>query len=243
MPSRVNDSPFTPLALNFLNYFAHAVRFLDRPWFIAGAAVPDWLGVVNRRCRVRRKTVLQHLDAWSGTRRELALGILQHLDDDQWFHGTPAFFQLTGAIAANFRSRAAADEEWRCGFLGHLTLELLIDAELISRQPGLLEDYYEALRSLDPAAVEEVVGTLSSVPPHNLGLLIPRFIDERFLADYIDDARLLRRINQVLRRVGLTPLSQEVLPVFEESRPLIRERLQELLPEGTLESFPATVSR
>ena len=28
-----------------VNYFAHGLRFLNRPHFLAGTAVPDWLSV------------------------------------------------------------------------------------------------------------------------------------------------------------------------------------------------------
>ena len=29
-----------------MNYFAHAIRFLDDPYFLSGTALPDWLSVV-----------------------------------------------------------------------------------------------------------------------------------------------------------------------------------------------------
>ena len=37
-----------------MNYFAHGYRYIDRPWFLAGTALPDWLNVVDRRVRVRK---------------------------------------------------------------------------------------------------------------------------------------------------------------------------------------------
>ena len=38
-----------------MNYFAHALPFLDSPYFAAGTAVPDWLNVVDRRVRCRSR--------------------------------------------------------------------------------------------------------------------------------------------------------------------------------------------
>jgi hypothetical protein len=38
-----------------MNYFAHGRAYLDRPYFLAGTAVPDWLNVSDRGARVRRK--------------------------------------------------------------------------------------------------------------------------------------------------------------------------------------------
>ena len=39
-----------------MNYFAHALPFLDDdPYFVAGTGVPDWLSVADRDVRVRLK--------------------------------------------------------------------------------------------------------------------------------------------------------------------------------------------
>jgi hypothetical protein len=45
-----------------MNYFAHGIRFLDRPWFLAGTATPDWLSVADRKVRLREKFLVPNLD-------------------------------------------------------------------------------------------------------------------------------------------------------------------------------------
>jgi hypothetical protein len=40
-----------------MNYLAHALPFLDDPYFVAGTAVPDWLMVADRRVRMRPRYV------------------------------------------------------------------------------------------------------------------------------------------------------------------------------------------
>src|SRR5690349_20063006 len=74
-----------------LNYFAHAIRHLDRPYFLAGLAAPDWLSVVDRKVRVRSRQLTPLLAELTDIDHEIAAGILQHLDDDHWFYGTAAF--------------------------------------------------------------------------------------------------------------------------------------------------------
>ena len=32
-----------------MNYFAHALPFFDRPYFVAGTAAPDWLAAADRQ--------------------------------------------------------------------------------------------------------------------------------------------------------------------------------------------------
>ena len=69
-----------------MNYFAHALPFLDQPYFVAGTAVPDWLSVIDRKMRVPSKaarTLVAHEDPRVAG---VAAGIIRHHDDDRWFH-------------------------------------------------------------------------------------------------------------------------------------------------------------
>ena len=97
-----------------MNYLAHAAEFLDDPYFVAGTALPDWLGVVDRRVRVRSRQAEPHaLDADQRV-AALARGIVQHHADDDWFHRSDAFTQLHGRLTVLVRERLSAgdtDEE------------------------------------------------------------------------------------------------------------------------------------
>ena len=122
-----------------MNFFAHGLRFLDRPYFVAGTAVPDWLSVADRRVRMRGKLVEPFILNDGSPQSELAAGVWQHLEDDRWFHQTRAFVEITATLAVRFREALAPDDSLRAGFLGHIVTELLIDAELIERHPGQIE--------------------------------------------------------------------------------------------------------
>ena len=214
-----------------MNYFAHSLRFLDRPYFVVGTNVPDWLSVVDRQVRMRSKLVEPFMLNDGSIQSEVAAGVWQHLDDDRWFHQTRAFTELSADLAVMFREALAPDESLRAGFLGHIVTELLIDAELIERHPGQIERYYDVLRSVEPLAVQQAINAMAKQPTEQIVPLIPRFIDERFLPDYLADDRLLHRLNQVMRRVKLPPLPAEAESVLRLARPLIRDRLSGLLPE------------
>jgi hypothetical protein len=213
-----------------MNYLAHAVRFLDRPLFVAGTAVPDWLSAADRKVRLRPKLVepwLRHDDA---DLAELAAGIQQHLDDDAWFHGTRGFAEVTAELAAMFRVAIGPGDGFRCGFLGHIVTEMLIDAVLIEENPDRLDDYYEALAAVEPQTIESAVNRISTVPTDCLANFVYLFRHARILGDYRDSRRLLVRLNQVLRRVTLMPLPDAALRVLDDGRQLIRARLADLLP-------------
>ena len=59
-----------------MNYFAHALPFLDRPYFMAGTSVPDWLTVVDRKVRVRSRHIEPFLGDADGQLAEVAGGSL-----------------------------------------------------------------------------------------------------------------------------------------------------------------------
>lgn len=214
-----------------MNYFAHALRYLDRPYFVAGTAVPDWMSVVDRRVRVRGKLIEPLLLNDGSPLAEVAAGTWQHLHDDGWFHSTRAFFEVSTSLAIRFREVLGPDDSHRTSFLGHIVTELLIDAELIERRPGQIERYYDVLATIEPLAVQQAVNLMAKTPTECLAPLIPRFLTERFLPDYLSDERLLHRLNQVMRRVKLPPLPAETESVLRLARPLIRDRMSDLLPE------------
>jgi hypothetical protein len=216
-----------------LNYFAHALRFLDAdPHFIAGTAVPDWMSVADRPVRVRAKLAEALLTMpLEPAMEHVARGALQHLHDDGWFHATPAFHEVTTALALRFRQALGPEHPLPCGFLGHIVCELLLDAALIERHPDELARYYEQLTRVDAVLIEDTVNRMARGRTERLKLLIPLFQADQFLYDYTDDARLLARLNRVLRRVRLDEqLPTDALAVIAHARVLVRERCDDLLP-------------
>lgn len=212
-----------------MNYFAHGISFLDRPYVLAGTAVPDWLSVADRKVRLRPRRVEPFLDDGDPIRADVAAGVARHHADDDWFHRTPAFYDVSGVMTRRIRAVLGTDDGFRCSFLGHVITELLIDAVLIARHPERLDAYYSVLESLDPAAVQAAVNAMAKRPTQRLATFIELFVREEFLRDYLDEGRLLYRLNQVMRRVRLKPLPEELLDVLCWGREHVAGNLDALL--------------
>jgi hypothetical protein len=213
-----------------VNYFAHGLRFLNRPHFLAGTAVPDWLSVADRGVRVRPKLVEPLLGGDVGPGSDVAAGILQHFHDDQWFHATRGFAEVSRWLTRLFRETLGYDEDLRAGFLGHIVTEMLLDAVLIERDPRALDEYYAALDRVDPDCVQGIVNRAAKNTTERLAPLILLFSRERFLYDYRSPSRLLYRLNQVMRRVKLQLLPEAVIGVLESGREMVARRVDDLLP-------------
>lgn len=214
-----------------MNYFAHGRRFVDQPYFMAGTSVPDWLPVLDRRIKARPKGVRPFLDAEDPDLAVMAAGILQHHHDDGWFHVSEPFVRLSLACTGDWRTLLGKQSGLRCRFLGHVLVELLLDAELIRREPRLLDQYYQVMESLDGNRVEKAVSAMASQPATGLARLLEVFCRERFLYDYLEDAKLLRRLNQVMQRVGLEQIPAEAAVLIGQVRPRVAEMADLLLAE------------
>ncbi|MCE5269494.1 MAG: hypothetical protein LLG00_16580 [Planctomycetaceae bacterium] len=212
-----------------MNYFAHAMLFLDRPYFVAGASVPDWLSVVDRRVRVRSKQVEAFLSDADGLTAEVAAGVLQHLRDDARFHEGRAFAETMLGLTAQTRDALDGETGMRPAFLGHLLTELLLDASLIAEDGRRLSRYYGVLDQVDAQRVEAAVNRFAPRATNRLAAFIELFRQAQVLYDYGEDGKLMVRLNQVLQRVGLEPLPDSFVAMLPAARGFVSERKQALL--------------
>jgi hypothetical protein len=212
-----------------MNYFAHALPFLDQPYFVAGTAVPDWLTVVDRRSRVRSKHAEAFLADPDPCVAAVAGGILQHLRDDAQFHSTRAFAETSLQLTTQFRDSLTGETGLRPFFLGHLLVELLLDASLVADDPSRLTEYGRLLDEVEARLVEAAVNRMTPQPAERLAVFIDLFRRERILWDYLEDAKLMVRLNQIMRRVRLEPLPPDFAAVLPAARGLVRARRSDLL--------------
>lgn len=216
-----------------MNFLSHAIDHLETPPIVVGTAIPDWLSVLDRRVRARSRAARPHLESDDEFLRQIAAGVIRHHEDDRWFHGTRAFAETNLQLALRLRERLPGDQGFRPSFVGHILIEMLLDAFWIRDDPTIADRYYASLREVDQTKVESCVTTITGKSVSGLAALMRRFIDARFLYDYTDHDKLLVRLNQVMRRVGLAELPATVrdwLPVAED---LVEARRDELLsPPG-----------
>lgn len=216
-----------------MNYFAHGRHYTHDPYFLAGTAAPDWLSVVDRKCRAREKLAAPLVDDTDPVVAAVARGVVQHHRDDAWFHQSPTFNVLCLKLTIIVRDALPPDQSLRPSFLGHILVEVLLDAELIARDRSQLDAYYEALDALDPELFAAALNRMTTKPAELIAPLIPRFSAERFLYDYLEDGKLLRRLNAVMRRVKLPELPDDFTAVLATARGLVVPQTDELLTPPT----------
>jgi hypothetical protein len=202
---------------------------LGDPYEVAGAAVPDWLGLTRPRLRCRSRQAAPFADHEDGLLSSVARGVSRHHADDDWFHQTTAFMELAAELSRRVRHATADQDGVRPSFLGHILVELLLDATLITKDPSRVDDYYAALGMVNAERVASAVGKMIGDDAAALAPIIKRFVAMRFLYDYLQDEPLAFRLNQVMRRVGLPALPPRFACMLPEARRLVADRSGELL--------------
>ena len=218
-----------------MNYLAHSLACLDDPYQLAGAAVPDWLGLTQPRLRCRSRQAASFANALDARVAAVARGVLRHHADDDWFHQSEAFCNLSLEFARRVRRVTGDVDGMRPSFLGHILVELLLDATLLAEDRSCVDAYYAALNQIDAEVVAGAVGTMIIADASTLASIIRRFTAMRFLYDYADDSRLTYRLNQVMRRVRLPELPGQFTAILPAARRLVAEHRDELLPPARVQ--------
>jgi hypothetical protein len=212
-----------------MNYFAHGIACICRPYQLAGTALPDWLSASDRAVRIRPRDLQALGDTADPRLAELASGIQRHWDDDARFHVQTAFVQLCATLTQPVRHLLAHDARARPGFVVHVLVELLLDSCLAQAAPQRLQAYYAALQQVEPRWIEAMVNRVARRPTQRLAPFIAWFREARFLFDYADDGKLWFRLGAVVRRLGLPELPAALRWWLPEARAAVAGRFDELL--------------
>ncbi|EMI51757.1 hypothetical protein [Rhodopirellula sallentina] len=216
-----------------MNFLCHALPILTSSSLESAVeavctGIPDFLSVIDRKIRARARGAEPYLQSDDPIMRAVARGIMTHVDDDRWFHGGETFARLNLEFAVALRDRLPGDSGFRPSFVGHILIEMLLDANYIIHQPSWAERYYDLFDVVPKEQIQVCVNRISGKPTDRIPATLQRFADARFLYDYAEDESLLMRLNQVMARVGLAALPDEVgrwLPQAREEVLRNHERL------------------
>ncbi|MDP2339669.1 MAG: hypothetical protein Q8O67_01820 [Deltaproteobacteria bacterium] len=202
-----------------MNYLAHSLPFVfvDDPlsaWRVAGTSLPDWLRVVDKQARLRPEVLAQ---APTNDPRFVAMieGAQRHHDDDLRFHSDVAFDALSHEVAAGIRARFAGQ---RASALGHVLVEMLVDAALMHQRPALLERFYAHVDVIDDDVVGAFVREATQRPVVHAEYFLRRFRSSRFLALYATDDGLFDCLRGVWKRAGIGELPDAFVDVVAGTR-------------------------
>ncbi|MBL8888968.1 MAG: hypothetical protein JNL67_03250 [Planctomycetaceae bacterium] len=212
-----------------MNYLAHAHRFLERPWFALGTLVPDFMNMVDRRARARRRQAAGLVSSADKFVGEIAAGVVQHHDDDHRFHNSSMFIKLQDQLSQHLRTTYPDPRGLRSWFVAHISIEMLLDRSIMEQQPALLDRLYQIFAEVDRHEFRHAVESITGRELPKFEPMHSFFLNERFLYDYKTDAGLFYRINRILVRVGLEPFHPEQIAWLPVAARLVTAAREQLL--------------
>ena len=87
------------------------------------------------------------------------------------------------------------------------------------------------LDQLDAGRIEAAVNRITPRPTYRLAAFIELFRRERVLWDYLENDRMMTRLNQVLLRVRLDGLPDDFAALLSVARRLVADRKPDLLAD------------
>jgi len=214
-----------------MNCFAHSIPFFDRPYFAVGTCLPDWLTACDRKCRARKKKAAAWVDDADPIMAAVAAGVVQHHEDDYWFHGSAIFARINTEFAIEYREQFGNTQTMRANLIGHIVIEMLLDAFLESQFPGGMEQMYGWVAELDADKVQDCLNHFASKPTTKLVGEIDHFLTERYLFDYLKDDGVRYRMNRVLGRLKLDLMPEESIAWLGEKREQVYQQAEMLLAQ------------
>lgn len=203
-----------------MNTLSH--YFLERehpsPWFKTGTVLPDILKPFNRHFR---KPVFEYKGEPEPHEQQLVSGIERHFLTDKLFHNHPAFHRFTQLIKQMLLESPAEKLHYRTFFLAHIQFEMLLDRYLIQRHPGLVDSFYDNLKTTRTELLEAYFVKIKA--SEQWRIFKPwweRYNELQYLYHYADNemfARALLRVYQKVRPTHMNSVETNTLKNVTET--------------------------
>jgi hypothetical protein len=188
-------------SMHFLSHY-YVDRDKNNPLFVAGALLPDiaphFTKTYNTQIRNKNWQLTEPLAS-------IHKGVLRHYELDVIFHNSVAFREAC-AEAGRWLGETGLDrEKYRFWFLSHIVCEVMLDRQLIMREPHLIEEYYKVLSSVDIYTLDAYLNLITAKDEKNKILTnFIKFLDVRFLK-YMEeiDGAAEGIVRTVLRATGV----------------------------------------
>jgi hypothetical protein len=188
--------------MHFLSHY-YVDRNQNNPYFVLGALLPDitphFTKTYNSKIRYKE---------WERPEPSESVhrGVLRHFELDAVFHSS-LVFRESCTFATDCLLKSGLDREtYRFWFLSHIVIEVLLDRQLILDNPGLVEEYYQVLSSVDINKLDAYFNFFASEEEKNKILTnFIRFLDVKFL-QYLKtmDGAVEGIVRTILKATGVT---------------------------------------
>jgi hypothetical protein len=189
--------------MNFLSHFYHEIPVSD-PYFTVGIILPDILSNYSFRAH---ETVKLHVAKIADSDDEeilaLSRGARRHYEVDGFFHNSEFFDRNVEAIKQMILPLGLQPFQKRLYAFAHVALEIILDRTILDQEPEICDQMYALLAKARPEVVTEFISINTTASnPAGVADHLAKFIEHKFLYDYLDDDRLVELLGRINSRLG-----------------------------------------
>lgn len=214
-----------------MNFLSHGwlVRHARSADVLIGSALPDLAPLADRKLRLTPRRLGLLRDEGAGA---VVFGCEHHRRVDREFHMRASFHDVQREVTAAMPDGAMPLPR---NLLAHMLVEIGIDAEVLRRDPGFVQDVYmPTFLSFDWPWLLQRLERVTGGDTRGLAALVARFDGGSWLQTYETDGGVLDRIRGMVVRIMRRPLDegtpQALRPAVAVARERSRARYDELMP-------------
>ncbi len=188
--------------MNFLSHF-YFDRNCNDAYQVLGSVMPDLLRNADKEAQVKLDRMQAQNDAAINS---LIAGWKKHLEIDRHFHSCD-FFKHHAHQLKLLLTPALAGSNVKPFFLGHITLELILDNLLLTSNTVFADDFYDHLKNAEEANISAFL-KLNGVDPQKFLAFYTLFINEKYLYSYIQINSVVHALKGICQRIWKNPFTK-----------------------------------
>ena len=190
--------------MNFLSHF-YFDRENTNSYEVLGIILPDLMKNANKNWNIHPEKNEQLFNS-SPHQKSIIKGWKRHLEVDQLFHNSDFFKYHQHQIKLVLRD-ALKDSPVKPFFIGHISLELLLDSLLITEELISVDLFYQHLNKIEKAEMDLFLSLNKIDDTDPFYKFFNNFIKERYVYSYADESKIAYAIRRICMRIWENPFS------------------------------------
>ncbi|OAQ42188.1 hypothetical protein A5893_03470 [Pedobacter psychrophilus] len=214
--------------MNFLSHY-YFDRNNSNPYEVLGMVLPDLIKNADKSWNIHLEKNAQ-LFTDNDESKSLIKGWERHLLVDRLFHSSSFFYHHQHEIKLKIRE-AIIESPVKPFFLGHISLELLLDGFLLSENLIDVNKFYDLINRVDENVLEQFLFLNGIEDTEKFFRFFTMFKNEKFLFSYTNPEKITYALKRICMRLWQNPFTEEQEQSLTKSLILYKSKLSgEFLP-------------
>jgi hypothetical protein len=192
--------------MNFLSHY-YFDRNTGNPYEVLGMVLPDLIKNADKSWNIHPEKNI-HLFSEDENIKSLLFGWKRHLEVDKIFHNSSFFLYHQHQIKVSIKDSILGSPV-KPFFLGHISLELLLDNLLLSENLIDVEVFYKLINEVDDQILKKFINLNQIEDTDRFFYFFDIFKKEKYLYNYSNPEKITYALRRICMRLWQNPFTEE----------------------------------